>query len=150
MQIHDAGRRDAIPKANYTGFGGNGSTSGTFAGAGANDPQPIENAPPFDEPQAGPATLTAGNTSPDGKTLAADRRGGGGQRGPAINVGNSGELLALLDGAASGPNGTVTLPSASGPAKKPAGLNPSGRLAPARSLSDRPAPTSLGGRRPLP
>jgi hypothetical protein len=37
-----------IPNANYTGFGGNGSTTGTFGGAGANDPQPIENAPPFD------------------------------------------------------------------------------------------------------
>ena len=37
-----------IPNANYTGFGGNGSTTGTFGGAGANDPQPIEKAPPFD------------------------------------------------------------------------------------------------------
>ena len=27
-----------IPNANYTGFGGNDSTTGTFAGAGANDP----------------------------------------------------------------------------------------------------------------
>src|SRR5205814_8132004 len=30
--------------ANYTGFGGNGSTTGTFAGAGANDPQPLSSA----------------------------------------------------------------------------------------------------------
>jgi mannose-6-phosphate isomerase-like protein (cupin superfamily) len=37
-----------IPKANYTGFGGNNTTTGTFAGAGANRPQPIANAPPFD------------------------------------------------------------------------------------------------------
>ena len=27
--------------ANYTGFGGNNSTTGTFAGAGANNPQPL-------------------------------------------------------------------------------------------------------------
>src|SRR5206468_7601596 len=26
---------------NYTGFGGNGSTTGTFAGAGANRPRPL-------------------------------------------------------------------------------------------------------------
>ena len=33
--------------ANYTGFGGNGSRSGTFAGAGASNPQPLSHAPPF-------------------------------------------------------------------------------------------------------
>ena len=33
---------------NYTGFGGNGSTTGTFAGAGANRPHPLSEAPPFD------------------------------------------------------------------------------------------------------
>ena len=33
---------------NYTGFGGNGSTTGTFAGAGANGPHPLSEAPPFD------------------------------------------------------------------------------------------------------
>ena len=27
-----------VPNANYTGFGGNNSTTGTFAGAGANNP----------------------------------------------------------------------------------------------------------------
>ena len=36
--------------ANYTGFGGNGSRSGTFAGAGANNPLPLTQAPPFDGP----------------------------------------------------------------------------------------------------
>ena len=33
--------------ANYTGFGGNGSRTGTFAGAGATNPQPLSGAPPF-------------------------------------------------------------------------------------------------------
>src|SRR5207302_3787410 len=37
--------------ANYTGFGGNGTTTGTFAGSGANDPLPLDKATPF-----GPAT----------------------------------------------------------------------------------------------
>ncbi len=32
---------------NYTGFGGNGSRTGTFAGAGATNPQPLSTAPPF-------------------------------------------------------------------------------------------------------
>jgi len=33
--------------ANYTGFGGNETTTGTFAGTGANNPQPLSSAPPF-------------------------------------------------------------------------------------------------------
>ena len=36
--------------ANYSGFGGNGSRTGTFAGAGANNPQPLANAPPLGPP----------------------------------------------------------------------------------------------------
>ena len=36
--------------ANYRGFGGNGSRTGTFAGVGANNPQPLANAPPLGPP----------------------------------------------------------------------------------------------------
>jgi len=36
--------------ANYMGFGGNGSTTGTFGGLGANNPQPLANAPPLGVP----------------------------------------------------------------------------------------------------
>ena len=42
---------------NYFGFGGNAAspaTAGTFAGAGANNPQPLANAPPLGAPGAGP------------------------------------------------------------------------------------------------
>ncbi len=39
---------DGTPNANYTGFGGNGSTTGTFGGAGAAPPQPLADAPSFD------------------------------------------------------------------------------------------------------
>ena len=39
-----------IPNANYTGFGGNGSTTGTFAGLGANNPQPLSAAPALGAP----------------------------------------------------------------------------------------------------
>jgi hypothetical protein len=77
--------------ANYTGFGGNGSTTGTFAGAGANRPQPLANAPPFDTP-------SPGNPS-NGKTSK-----------PVINVRNSGQLLSLLDGAVPGRDGRLGLP----------------------------------------
>jgi hypothetical protein len=74
--------------ANYTGFGGNGSTTGTFAGAGANRPQPLSEAPPF-------GASSPGNPS-NGKR---SRR--------VINIGNSGQLLSLLDGAVPGPDGRL-------------------------------------------
>ena len=43
----------SIPNANYSGFGGNGHTSGTFGGSGANPPQPLSNAPPLGLPPGG-------------------------------------------------------------------------------------------------
>ncbi len=43
-----------IPNANYSGFGGNGTTTGTFTGAGATPPQPLGNAPPIGAPPGGP------------------------------------------------------------------------------------------------
>lgn len=76
--------------ANYTGFGGNGTTTGTFAGAGAHDPQPLSSAPPFDLP-------------PPGHPNRATRTG------PAINVNDTAELLALLDATSTGPNGRVVV-----------------------------------------
>jgi hypothetical protein len=36
--------------ANYSGFGGNGSRTGTFGGAGANNPLPLSHAPSLDGP----------------------------------------------------------------------------------------------------
>jgi hypothetical protein len=72
--------------ANYSGSGGNGSTTGTFAGAGANNPQPLSSAPPF-------------GTPPPGHPNRATRTG------PAINVNDTAELLALLDATSAGPNG---------------------------------------------
>jgi hypothetical protein len=77
---------------NYTGFGGNGSTTGTFAGAGANRPRPLSDAPPFD-PQAAPGNPTNGKRN---RTV--------------INVRNSDQLLSLLDGAVPGPGGKLRVP----------------------------------------
>ena len=85
-----------IPNANYTGFGGNGSTTGTFGGAGANDPQPIENAPPFD------------NTNH--VTSSGKPRGGGKATDTTINVSNSDELLALLNDVHPGRDGRIRIP----------------------------------------
>ncbi len=38
---------------NYSGFGGNNSGNGTFSGNGANNPLPLNQAPPFDGPPGG-------------------------------------------------------------------------------------------------
>lgn len=76
---------------NYTGFGGNGSTTGTFAGAGANRPRPLSEAPPFDPVR--PGNPTNGKRT---RTL--------------MNIKNSGQLLSLLDGAVPGPDGRLRVP----------------------------------------
>jgi hypothetical protein len=71
--------------ANYMGSGGNNSTSGTFGGAGANNPQPLINAPPF-----GPFSPTPITTKPRIHPRPPVTTG-------VINVSSSDELLALLD-----------------------------------------------------
>jgi hypothetical protein len=86
--------------ANYTGFGGNGTTTGTFAGAGANNPLPLSQAPPFGPSSPVPPTVTRG-----GGTVPSGRRTDG-----TININNTAELLALLDGAVVGPDGRITIP----------------------------------------
>jgi hypothetical protein len=74
--------------ANYTGFGGNNSTTGTFAGAGANRPQPLSEAPPF-------GAQSPGNSTNGKRTKTV------------INIQDSGQLLALLDGAVPGRDGRL-------------------------------------------
>jgi len=101
--------------ANYTGFGGNGTTTGTFAGAGANNPQPLASAPPF-----GPATphnrtvpsvppIALHRVPPSNAPPPNNRTNGGGMPRPQFNVRNSDELLALLDDASRGPDGKITI-----------------------------------------
>ncbi len=78
--------------ANYSEeWGGNGSTTGTFAGAGAKRPRPLSEAPPF------------GASSPGNPTHGKRMKN-------VININNSGQLLSLLDGAVSGPDGRLRLP----------------------------------------
>jgi hypothetical protein len=78
--------------ANYSEeWGGNGSTTGTFAGAGAKRPRPLSEAPPFDAPSPGNPT--------QGKRVKN-----------VINIKNSEQLLALLDGSGPGTDGRLRFP----------------------------------------
>jgi hypothetical protein len=96
--------------ANYTGFGGNGTTTGTFAGAGAHDPQPLSSAPPFG--LSTPRNRTAQPVPPIALHPPHNRTNGGGMPRTHFSVRNSDELLALLDRAAPGPGGKITIPPA--------------------------------------
>ncbi|PYK56588.1 MAG: hypothetical protein DME48_00730, partial [Verrucomicrobia bacterium] len=78
--------------ANYSEeWGGNGSTTGTFAGAGAKRPRPLSEAPPF------------GASSPGNPTHGKKMK-------QVINIKNSEQLLALLDGGVPGPDGRMRFP----------------------------------------
>ena len=119
--------------ANYSGFGGNGSTTGTFAGSGANDPQPLPSAPPFDDPprpatghsstpssnhHSGPSggTPTNHSRSPSAAHVALVHGHHGDSRTrdsrPAhrvIKVSDSDQLLSLLDRTSA--DGKIAIPS---------------------------------------
>jgi hypothetical protein len=140
--------------ANYTGFGGNGSTTGTFAGAGANNPQPLANAPAFGTPTPAPgnhihAPAHISTTAPTGiPTIARTTRTG-------INVTNTDQLLAMLDGAAVGPDGKVRISDSkntSSPGNTSRsnmnGLPRAARQMLIHEMRDRSV-TRLGGRRAL-
>ena len=87
---------------NYTGSGGNGSTTGIFSGNGATT-APLDQAPPFDDPPNG---STKGSTSAPGPV----NQGGGanglpsGRRrhAPVVRVSDSNALLDLADNVTSG------------------------------------------------
>ena len=84
--------------ANYTGFGGNDSTTGTFSGAGANEPAALDQAPPFDDSPRPPATLTQ-QPKPNTSSPSVPKKGR-----TTIMVVDSGQLNSLLDRPASGAN----------------------------------------------
>jgi hypothetical protein len=129
--------------ANYTGFGGNGATTGTFAGAGANNPQPLASAPPF-----GPVSSPAPSTVTTPRTVTT-----GDRNHHTINVSNTEELLAMLDGAAVGPDGkiAVSAPTTKSNSRNLSRSNMNGLPRGARQMlihemRDRSV-TRLGGRR---
>jgi hypothetical protein len=98
--------------ANYTGFGGNESTTGTFSGAGANDPVALDQAPPFDD-SARPATTGTQQPKPATSSPHVPKKGR-----TTIMVVDSGQLNSLLDrpdsGASSPPEKPVTDRTAGG------------------------------------
>jgi hypothetical protein len=98
--------------ANYSGNGGNNSTTGTFAGAGATT-QPLGGQPPFDSPSA---RLAA-------KQIQSVRTGGGGG-GRTIHITDSSQLGALLENASPGRDGKVRVASAAIPRAASAGNAP--------------------------
>jgi FecR protein len=114
--------------ANYTGSGGNGSTTGMFGGNGATT-SPRSFAPPFSDPPTSPPggaantgalTLSSAKVTSSGKVnggLGGARQKSGEPAVPngkttsaTINVGSSTQLLSLLDAAAPGPGGKITIP----------------------------------------
>jgi hypothetical protein len=121
--------------ANYTGFGGNGTTTGTFAGAGANNPQPLVNAPPFGASPIATRTRipppSPSNVLTGGK-IADVRRANN-----VINVRSSDELLTLLDDAAPGPGGKITIPPSkiTNNSRHSSRVDPAGRLNPVSRLN---------------
>src|SRR5438477_8100531 len=81
---------------NYSGrSGGNNSTSGTFAGAGATT-QPLGGQPPCDSP------TTAGAVTKHSRSIAS-----AGGRGRTIHVTDNSQLGSLLNNATLGPDGKV-------------------------------------------
>jgi FecR-like protein len=115
--------------ANYSGFGGTNPSNGTFGGNGANAPQPLANAPLFNDPPATPAnaTGTASMTSTSVKsptlstasgttsikngstTLSSSKTTSPKPASATIDVRNTSELLSLLDGATTDPDGKIRI-----------------------------------------
>ena len=123
---------------NYTGSGGNGSTSGLFAGNGANT-QPLDQAPPFGNPPRPAATVTSGSNFTSGR-----------RTGTVINVNSTEQLLALLDGASPGRNGRITIPASratSNSRNSSQIINAAGRLNADRRAEDIRTAHSLPARR---
>ena len=135
--------------ANYTGFGGNNSTTGTFAGAGAHIPQPLINAPPFGVVSPAPITtrtrihprppssVATGGKVPVGGTVTSAKK-----IDNVINVRSSDDLLSLLDDVHPGRDGRIRIPASKSAnnSRNSSRVDPAGCLNPvSRSNVDRRA-----------
>ncbi|HEY2714041.1 MAG TPA: FecR domain-containing protein [Chthoniobacterales bacterium] len=88
---------------NYTGSGGNGSTTGTFAGNGANT-LPLDEAPPFDDTGEKATNVTGKSSSSTAGSPSPGSNGGGRiptlsrkTHGVIAKVADSNQLLDLAD-----------------------------------------------------
>jgi hypothetical protein len=109
--------------ANYAGFGGNGSTTGTFAGNGANNPQPLSNAPVFSAAASSPSS--SGTTSVSGNVTSSTKA-----TGSTINVSDSGQLLSLLNSSTAGAGGKITVSNTAGRSRNSRATSPTERSGP--------------------
>ena len=98
--------------------GGDGATTGIFTPSGFTGPAVTTHLgatpPPFDDPPIPAATVTSGGNVTRGKRTGITSGGNvtsGKRTGAAINVGSTAQLLSLLDGAAPGPDGKLTVPA---------------------------------------
>ena len=117
------GFTNTVPNANYTGFGGNGSTTGTFAGNGANNPQPLSNAPVFSAAASSPSS--SGTTSVSGNVTSSTKA-----TGSTINVSDSGQLLSLLNSSTAGAGGKITVSNTAGRSHNSRATSPTERSRP--------------------
>ena len=127
--------------ANYTGFGGNESTTGTFSGAGANDPVALDQAPAFDDSPR-PATTVA-QQSPSTSSPRVPKKGR-----TTIMVVDSGQLNSLLDRPDSGASTPSTKPvTDKAPGSKRSGRNNgAGRSNIGRTAETNPRVTAIPAR----
>jgi hypothetical protein len=111
--------------ANYSGFGGTNPDNGTFGGNGANNPQPLSSAPPFDTNPVAPSVTShphvAGHPprrivhSPNPSVVqgrpprSVARPGAGGDNRPPriVRVRDSDELISLIERTTHGDSGHV-------------------------------------------
>ena len=92
---------------NYSGSGGNGTTSGTFAGNGATT-QPLSQAPPFATKRSNSNAVTSiAAAAPPLKTGSAPRPVPA--KRPTLRVVDTPQLQSLLDNAARGIDGKVRI-----------------------------------------
>ena len=131
--------------ANYSGFGGSNSSNGTFAGSGANNPQPLANAPSFDPPSSTSSSSSssggaarAGNQISPSSNITSSPKG----TGSTINVGDSGELLSLLNSSTTGRGGKITVSNTANRSRNSRAANPAERSGPSRGAKN--APSSAG------
>ncbi len=108
------------PQPGYTGPRPN-PANGSFGGLGADDPQPLSNAPVFGSPPSPPITPAQSRGNITARTLPRShvplalrvenepQIGNNKGAGPAVRINNSGELLSLLDRSSPGSEGQITV-----------------------------------------
>jgi len=117
-----------------------------------NNPQPLSSAPAFDDPPvilvitSGTAsakinaqTLSSTNVTSSGTIVNSDLKTTSGKKtGSVINVSSTEQLLSLLDAAAPGPGGKITIPASktTSTSRNSSGINAAGRLNAGRRAAD--------------